>query len=259
MSITNSIFTRAIVRKPGQSFVNGLTSFNLGKPDVELALIQHKAYVEALKTCGLDVVVLEADERYPDSTFVEDTALLTPACAIITNPGAPSRQGETGVIKEVLQDYYTNIEEVKAPGSVDGGDIMMVGSHFYIGLSARTNEEGARQVIAYLEKYGMSGSTVMVGDMLHLKSGIVYLEENTIAATGDFLKMEEFQKFNILEIDEDESYAANCVWVNGKVLVAKGYPKAIKTITGTGYPVIELDVSEFRKLEGGLSCLSLRF
>jgi dimethylargininase len=253
------MFTRAIVRKPGQSLVNGLTSFDLGPPDIELALSQHKAYVEALKTCGLDVVVLEADERHPDSTFVEDTALLTPACAIITSPGAPSRQGETGVIKKVLQGYYNNIEQVNEPGTVDGGDIMMVGSHFYIGLSARTNHEGARQVVAYLEKYGMSGSTVLVGDMLHLKSGITYLEWNTMAATGNFLKMEGFQKFNLLEVEEDESYAANCVWVNGKVLVAKGYPKAMKTIKGAGYPVIELDVSEFRKLEGGLSCLSLRF
>jgi dimethylargininase len=253
------MFTRAIVRKPGQSLVNGLTSSTLGKPNIELALFQHEAYVEALKTCGLEVVVLEADEQYPDSTFVEDTALLTPACAIITNPGAPSRKGETGVIKKALQDYYTNIEAVHEPGTVEGGDIMMVGAHFYIGLSDRTNEEGARQVIACLEKYGMTGSTVSVGEMLHLKSGIVYLEQNTVAATGDFLKMEEFQQFNILEIDDDESYAANCIWVNGNVLVAKGYPKAAKTIAAAGYPVIELDVSEFRKLDGGLSCLSLRF
>lgn len=253
------MFTRAIVRKPGQSLVNGLTSINLGKPIVELALLQHEAYVNALQTCGLEVVVLEADERYPDSTFVEDTALLTPTCAIITNPGAPSRKGETGEIKEVLQDYYTNIEVVQEPGTVEGGDIMMVGSHFYIGLSDRTNEEGARQVIAFLEKYGLSGSTIMMGNMLHLKSGIVYLEENTVAATGDFLKMEEFLKFNILKIDEGEAYAANCIWVNGNVLVAMGYPKTAKTIADAGYPIIELDVSEFRKLEGGLSCLSLRF
>ncbi len=253
------MFKRAIVRRPGQSMVKGLTSFDLGKPSVELALLQHEAYVEALKTCGLGVVVLEADERYPDSTFVEDTALLTPTCAIITNPGALSRKGETGVIKEVLQDYYTNIEVVQEPGTVEGGDIMMVGSHFYIGLSDRTNEEGAKQVIAFLEKYGLSGSTLSVGDMLHLKSGIVYLEHNTVAATGDFLKVEEFQKFNILKIDEDESYAANCIWVNGNVLVAKNFPKTAKTIADAGYPTIELDVSEFRKLEGGLSCLSLRF
>jgi len=253
------MFTRVIVRKPGQSLVKGLSSANLGEPNLELALHQHEAYIDALKTCGLEVVILEADERYPDSTFVEDTALLTPTCAIITNPGAPSRKGETGKIRETLQDYYTNIEVVKEPGTIEGGDIMMVGSHFYIGLSDRTNEEGAQQVITFLEKYGLSGSTVSVGEMLHLKSGIVYLEQDTVAATGDFLKMEEFQKFNILKVDEDEAYAANCVWVNGNVLVAKGYPKTAKMIADADYPIIELDVSEFRKLDGGLSCLSLRF
>jgi len=253
------MFTHAIVRKPGKSMVDGLTGIDLGKPDHELALAQHAAYIAALADCGLQVRILEADESYPDSTFVEDTALLTPACAIITNPGAPTRKGEVAVIKEVLQDYYTEIEQVQEPGTVEGGDIMMVGSHFYIGLSARTNHEGARQVIAFLEKYGLSGSTVTVGEMLHLKSGIVYLEQNTMAVTGSFLHIPEFQRFNLLAVGEDESYAANCIWVNGTVLVAAGYPKALKTIQEAGYAVKVLDMSEFRKLEGGLSCLSLRF
>ena len=135
----------------------------------------------------------------------------------------------------------------------------MVGDHFYIGLSDRTNQEGARQVIAHLEKHGLSGSTIAIEKILHLKTGIAFLEDNTMAATSVYLGIEEFQKFKILRIDADESYAANCIWVNGNVLVAKGYPKAAKTIAGAGYPVIELDVSEFRKLDGGLSCLSLRF
>jgi dimethylargininase len=190
---------------------------------------------------------------------VEDTALLTPACAIITNPGASTRKGEVAEIKRVLQEYYTDIEQVQEPGTVEGGDIMMVGSHFYIGLSARTNQEGARQVIAFLEKYGMSGSTVRVGEMLHLKTGIVYLEQGTMAATGSFLNIPEFQRFSLLAVDEDEGYAANCIWVNGTVLVAAGYPKALQTIQEAGYAVKVLDMSEFRKLDGGLSCLSLRF
>jgi dimethylargininase len=253
------MFTHAIVRKPGRSLVDGLTTSNLGKPDYKLALLQHQAYVDALRSCGLEVLVLEADERYPDSTFIEDTALLTPACAIITNPGAPSRRGETAMIKEVLADYYTNIEEVRPPGTVEGGDIMMVASHVYIGLSDRTNEEGAQQVMACLEKYGMTGSTIAVGDILHLKSGGSYLEKNILVAVSDFLKMEEFRKFDILVVGEDEAYAANSLWVNGKVFVAQGYPKTAEKIADAGYPVIELDVSEFRKLDGGLSCLSLRF
>jgi len=253
------MFKRAIVRKPGKSMVSGITTAGLGKPDHARALIQHEAYVEALRACGLEVIVLPADEHYPDSTFIEDTALLTPKCAIVTNPGALSRRGETAGIIKVLGDHYPVIEKVREPGKVDGGDIMMVGSHYYIGLSARTNKDGARQVIGYLEKHGLTGSTVKMGRILHLKTGVSYIERNNLVGSGLLLESPEFQKFNKLKVEDDESYAANCIWVNDKVLVPWGYPKAKKTIENAGYSTIELDMSEFRKLDGGLSCLSLRF
>ncbi len=253
------MFRRAIVRIPGKSMVNGLTTAESGVPNYELALVQHSEYVKALRECGLEVLVLNADEQFPDSTFIEDVALLTKDCAIITNPGAPSRKGETAEIKEMLKEYFTNIEEIREPGTVEAGDIMMTGSHFYIGLSERTNENGARQVIKYLQKYGMTGSMISLEKVLHLKTGLAYLEKNNLVVCGEFLSIVEFQKFNILKIDNDESYAANCIWVNGRVLIPKGYPKARKIIEGAAYPIIELDVSEFRKLDGGLSCLSLRF
>ncbi len=253
------MFTKAIVRTPGKSMVAGLTTAGLGLPNYDKALVQHREYIRALEKCGIEVLVLEADEEYPDSTFVEDVALLTPNCAIITNPGAPSRRGETAEIKEVVGDFYEAIEEISAPGTVEAGDIMMVGSHFYIGLSERTNANGAQQVIEFLEKYGMSGSVIELKEVLHLKTGAAYLENNNLVAGGEFLTETEFQKFNILPIDEDESYAANCIWVNGTVLVPQGYPKAKRIIEQAGYATIEVDVSEFRKLDGGLSCLSLRF
>lgn len=253
------MFKIGIVRKPGKSMLKGLTTAELGLPDYENALVQHAEYIKVLKECGLEVMVLEEDEKHPDSTFVEDTALLTRECAIITNPGALSRRGEIIKIKNVLKEYYSNIEEVQEPGTVDAGDIMMVGSHFYIGLSERTNEKGAEQVVKYLEKYGMRGSTVNLEEVLHLKTGVSYLERNNLVACGEFISKEEFQGFNILEIDKDESYAANCIWVNDTVLIPRGFPKAKEMIKSEGYAVKEVDVSEFRKLDGGLSCLSLRF
>ncbi|MCK4903926.1 MAG: N(G),N(G)-dimethylarginine dimethylaminohydrolase, partial [Candidatus Marinimicrobia bacterium] len=134
-----------------------------------------------------------------------------------------------------------------------------VGSHYYIGLSKRTNSAGANQIIKTLNKYDMTGSTVTLSDMLHLKSGVVYLENNNLVVTGEFMNKPEFEKFNLIKIDDDESYAANCVWINDIVLIAKGYPKAKQSIEQAGYKTIELDMSEFRKLDGGLSCLSLRF
>ncbi len=253
------MFKKAIVRKPGRSMLKGLTTVALGLPDYEKALLQHAEYIKALKECGLEVIVLEEDEKYPDSTFVEDTALLTKDCAIITNPGARTRRGEIIEIKNVLKEYYSNIEEVQEPGTVEAGDIMMVGSDFYIGLSERTNEKGAQQVVEYLEKYGMRGFTVRLEEVLHLKTGVAYLEQNNLLACGEFLSKEEFKGFNIIEIDKDESYAANCIWVNDTVLIPKGFPKAKEVIKDTEYTIKEIDVSEFRKLDGGLSCLSLRF
>lgn len=252
------MFTKAIVRKPSKSMVNGLTTAGLGAPDYELALAQHQKYIEALKECGLKITILEADENFPDSTFVEDTAILTTECAIITNPGALSRKGEVEVIEETVRKFYQNIEKIEGDGTVDGGDIMMVGKHFYIGLSERTNAEGAEQLTNILEKHGMTASTVSLEKMLHLKSGLSYLEQNNLVISGEFIEKPEFSKFNKLIVDTDEDYAANCVWINGKVLVAKGFPKAKQLIEQAGYKTIVLDMSEYRKIDGGLSCLSLR-
>ena len=253
------MFSNAIVRKPGKSMIKGITRANMGVPDYQNAVRQHEAYVRALEDCGLKVEELKADENFPDSTFVEDTALLTPHCAIITNPGALSRRGEIIGIKEVVEEHFSDIEEIQAPGTVDAGDIMMVGNHYYIGVSERTNLNGAGQVINILNKYGMNGSLIILEKVLHLKTGLAYLENNNLVVCGEFLSNPEFKKFNVIEISETESYAANCVWINDKVLLPKNYPDTRKKIIDAGYSVVEIDVSEFQKLDGGLSCLSLRF
>ena len=253
------MYSKAIVRTPSKNIADGLTTADLGSPNYSLALHQHQEYIEALKECGLDVIVLEAYDNFPDSTFVEDTAVLTTLCAIITNPGAPSRNDETFEMSKVLNRFYTNIETIEDPGTLDAGDVMMVGKHFYIGLSERTNENGANQLISFLKKYGMTAFAIILEKSLHLKTGVSYLENNNIVATGEFLRKSEFQQFNIIEIDDDESYAANCVWINDKVVIPKGFLKAKRKIEEFGYTTRAVDVSEFQKLDGGISCLSLRF
>lgn len=253
------MYKNAIVRTPGKSMVDGITTSSLGKPDYAKALKQHHAYIMALEECGLEVVVLAPLEDYPDSTFVEDVALITPRCAIITNPGAPSRKGETVHIHQILNEFYENIESIPAPGTVEGGDIMKVGSHYFIGISERTNYEGARQLIAILEKYDLGGSTIQLEEYLHLKTGVAYLENRVMVACGELLDQPDLESFTILPIPEEESYAANCIWINGTVLVAQGFPQTSRIVQDAGYPILELDVSEFQKLDGGLSCLSLRF
>ena len=253
------MFTKAIVRTPCRALVNGLSSANLGQPDYHRALLQHADYIEALKECGLRVTVLPADESFPDSTFVEDVALMTPHCAILTNPGAPSRTLETRSMLKTVREFYTNVELIEPPGTVEAGDIMMVGDHYYIGLSERTNQAGAEQMIAVLERYGLHGSIVELAEVLHLKTGLGYLENNNLLACGEFLNKPNFQKHHLLKVDPTEAYAANSVWVNDTVLTPKGFPKTRSLIESAGYKVREVDVSEFEKLDGGLSCLSLRF
>lgn len=253
------MFKYAIVRKPSRSMVDGITEAELGKPDYENACVQHNDYIDALKECGLEVTILPALEEFPDSCFVEDAALMTPHCAILTNPGAKSRRGEVAHIADSVRSFYDHVDEIKSPGFVEAGDIMMVGDHYYIGLSERTNQEGADQLIAVLEKFGMSGSVVTMSEVLHLKTGLGYLEDNNLVACGEFLTKPEFQKYNLMEIDPSDSYSANSVWINGTVLVPKGYSMTSELIKNKGYKVREVDVSEYRKLDGGLSCLSLRF
>ena len=176
-------FNHVIVRRPCKAMVEGITSgLYPGKPDYALALKEHDSYIEALKQCDVDVTVLEADERYPDSCFVEDPALITSKCAIITNPGAASRNGEKNEIIGAIRKFFDDdhIEYIQDPGTLEGGDVMMVGDHFYVGRSARTNEEGIRQLTEILAKYGLTCSEVTLEKVLHLKTGVNYLENNNM-------------------------------------------------------------------------------
>lgn len=255
-------FNNVIVRRPCKAICEGITSApELGQPVYEEALKQHDKYIEALKKCGVEVTVLEADERYPDSCFVEDPALITRKCAIITNPGAESRNGEKNEIIGAIKKFFPDdkIEYIKEPGTLEGGDVMMVGDTFYVGLSARTNAEGIRQLGEILNKYGMECIQVPLEKVLHLKTGVNYIENNNMLVSGEFIDKPEFEKYNKIIIPEEEAYAANCIWMNGTVIVPEGYPAVLKAVQDAGYETLVVDTSEFRKIDGGLSCLSLRF
>lgn len=255
-------FTHAIARLPARSFSQGLTSSNEGEPSFEKALDQHAAYCEALRSCGLTAEVLGPSLEYPDSTFVEDTAILAERVTIITRPGAASRLGEIELIRKTVQSYRAEVMQITAPGSVDGGDVCQADEHFFIGLSARTNVEGARQLSAILRAHGYSSSTVDIrgqSRLLHLKSGIAYLGNSRLVIAPELSAVPEFQAFELIEVPSAELYAANCVHINDHVLIAAGYPQTAKAVDSRGLASLILDVSEFRKMDGGLSCLSLRF
>ena len=251
-------FSSAIVRTPSSSMVNGITTAALGRPDYQLALVQHQAYIDALEFIGLNVTVLPAAEEFPDACFVEDVAVLTNEFAIICNPGADSRRGEKDLILSALTPSYKTIHHIDQ-GYIDGGDVMMVGNHFYVGLSERTNKAGFDQFADLLALHQCTASAVAMQDMLHLKTGLSYLEDGNLLCYGEFNKEHQFDNFNRLPVNESEAYAANSVWVNDTVLVPTGNPNLQAKVGELGYKTVALEMSEFRKLDGGLSCLSLRF
>lgn len=256
------MFTRAIARTPGTNFDEGLTTVSLGTPSFERVLGQHQHYCQALVECGLAVTTLDADLRFPDSTFVEDTAILTERVAILTRPGAESREGEVDAIRDAILSFFPEPLTIEAPGTVDGGDICEAEDHFLIGLSHRTNEEGARQLTRHLASFGYTSSTIDVRPMttiLHLKSGISYIGDNTLVVMEEMAENDQFHDFDLIRASEEESYAANCVRVNGHVLVAACFPKLTAELRAHGFSPLILEMSEFQKMDGGLSCLSLRF
>lgn len=256
------IFSRAIVRPPGRNFADGLTMADLGAPDYETALVQHSAYCEALEQCGLTLVRLAPDNDFPDSTFVEDTAVLTNDVAVITRPGAESRLGETVAIKTELESWYDKLDLVQPPGTIDGGDVCLAGDRFLIGISDRTNLDGAGQLADHFAAAGFSSQFVDITrfpGLLHLKSGISYLGDNRLMVTEPLRNAEFLGGLEPIVVPEGEEYAANCVRINDHVLLPAGNPVISSTLAGLGYHLIELEMSEFRKMDGGLSCLSLRF
>jgi len=255
------MYQNAIVRTPSPSLISGLTSSaHLGKPDYPLALEQHHNYIKALAHCGLEIDILPALTDYPDACFVEDVALLTDKTAILTRPGAHSRQGEVLEIKSSVKAFYKErISRIFEPATLEAGDVLRIKNHFYIGLSQRTNQAGAEQLINLLAKDGYTASTIALKEYLHLKTGVSYLDQEYILVSGELIDHPAFAQFKQIKIDAKEEYAANCIMVNGTVIMPQNFPKTNKAISALGFPIIEVDVSEFRKVDGGLSCLSLRF
>jgi len=270
------MFTNAIVRPPGANYAEGLTTMDLGVPDHARALQQHEAYCETLEQCGLTLTRVEVDERYPDSTFVEDAAVMmrTPARrqtsalatsdtrAILTRPGAFSRAGEVESMAEVLSRFCPELDSIKEPGTLDGGDVCEVEDRFFIGISQRTNEAGAQQLAAWLASHGFASSFVDIRglkNILHLKSGLTYLGDNRLVVIDALADHDEFRAHDLVRVTAGEEYAANCLRVNDRVLVAAGYPGFEGTLRELGYQTIALEMTEFQKMDGGLSCLSLRF
>jgi dimethylargininase len=252
------MFKYAITRLLGENFGSGLTTSKLEAPSYALIRDQHRTYVEALRKLGLEVTVLPVEPAYPDAYFVEDPAIVSSKVAVINRPGAPARQGEEVSLASVLAQYRP-LERIFFPGSVDGGDVLMVGEHFFIGISERTNQVGAEQLGGILTRHGHTFETVPVGEGLHLKSSVNWLGDERLIVTPALADYPGFANYEKLLVEGEEAYAANTLWVNGTLLHPKGFPRTREKLEKLGLPLVELEVSEVRKMDGGLTCMSLRF
>ena len=250
-------FTKAIARRPAMSLGEGQTEAALGNPDMELAGRQHAAYCEALSSCGVEIILLDAAEEYPDSTFVEDVAVIAGSRAVITRPGHPSRLGEIELIEPALSRFLT-IDRIEPPGRIDGGDVLEIDDRILIGLSERTDADGARQLCNFFEQDGFKCGTVSVARGLHLKSDVSYLGNGILLANVSLAGLDEFSGLDVITVAPGEEYCANSIEVNGRILFPSGFPVTLDKLKGRDLEIIEVDMSEFRKMDGGLSCLSLR-
>lgn len=254
-------FKYAIVREPPPNFADGQTTSGLGKPDYELTLAQHAKYCSVLEECGLELLRLPCDSRYPDSCFVEDTAvIIDDEHAVITIPGHAARNGEQHDIAGLLAKHKT-LMWIMEPGTLDGGDVLRMGDLFYIGLSDRTNDVGARQFSDFLRSLGKTPILVPLSGVLHLKTGITSVGDNAVVCIEQFYAAPEFKEIAVkFSLPENEKNGGNCLCLNGSILVPDDCPQLISIFKqDLSSPVIPMPLSEFQKMDGGLSCLSIRF
>lgn len=253
-------FDSALVRAPAQSVVHGLRAHDRGDPTYDGVKAEHDAYVAALRLAGVEVTVLPALEGFPDSTFIEDPALVFTEGAILLRPGAPTRRGEVAAVEPALRTRFDPLLELAGVGSADGGDVLVTARKVLVGLSERTNEAGARALLSCLAKLGRQGEIVATPrDVLHFKTDCSLLDDETVLCTTRIANAEVFGKFKRLIVPQGEEAAANALRVNDVVMVGSQYPRTIDMLDRAGFDVVPLSTRDVGKLDAGLSCMSLRW
>jgi dimethylargininase len=252
-------FNSAIVRTPGRSVVDGLSATPGPAPVFEGVLAEHLSYIAALRSAGVDVTVLDALEPFPDSIFVEDPALVFSQAALLLRPGAPSRRDEARELSATLSARFPKVLPL-SEGFADGGDILVTPGRVLIGLSARTNADGAANLRQLLDSIGIASEVVQVPrGTLHLKTDCSLIDEETVLATETLAKSGVLEGFRILVVPAEERAATNALPVNDVVLTRAGCPRTRELIEKQGLDVVPLPVTEIGKIDAGLSCMSLRW
>ena len=260
MTSRSYTFTHAIARLPSTTIVDGLRAVDSGAPNLSRFRQHHGDYVDALRSTGAVVEVLQPLEQFPDSVFVEDAALCLPEGAVLMRPGAPSRLGEARAIAPHLAKHYEEIHSIEEPGFIEGGDILTTEKEILVGQSARTNAAGIEALRNIVARWGYAVREVSTPDgVLHFKTDCSLLDEEMILATPRLGGSGCFEGYRVIHTAEGEDACANSVRFNDLLLVPAGFPKTAERLASSGYNVRPVANTEAAKLDGGMSCLSLRF
>ena len=224
--------------------------------DIGRAVEQHRQYEVALQSLGCDVVRLPPTPDLPDSIFVEDTAVVLPEIAIITRPGAPSRRSETETTAKALESYRM-VAEIKSPGTVDGGDVLVIGRYIFVGHSKRTNRQGVLQLREIASAYGYHVHSVAVWGCLHLKSAVTQVDSGTVLLNPSWVDVTLFSECEVIEVDSSEPFGANALRVGRDVIYSTAFPLTGRRLTDRGINVHTVEVSELAKAEAGVTCCSI--
>lgn len=260
MSDRSYRFTHAIVRRPADSATTGLRAFDMGTPDIARMRQHHDAYVAALKAEGATVIELPPLMAYPDAQFVEDTALCLREGAVVMRPGAPSRRGEAAEMAPTLRKLYAEVVTVEGPGTIEAGDVLTTETEILVGRSARTNAEGIAELTDLVGHWGYHvRELVTPPGVLHFKTDCSLLDAETILATPRLAAAGGFANYRVIHTAPGEEAAANAIRFNDAVILPDGFPATAEALDKAGYKVVLIGNSECAKLDGGMSCLSLRF
>jgi dimethylargininase len=247
---------RAILRRPSVMMEGGeRTHLDRARIDPVLALAQHAAYATALKAIGAEVILLEGADELPDCAFVEDVALTLPELSVVLNPGAASRQGEVEAVAVVLPGDRPVVR--LAAGTMDGGDVLVVGRRIFTGLSTRTSREGIEALAAAVSTYGYEVNGVPVPGALHLKTAVTALDAETLAINPGWIDAASFAGFRHIVTAQGEPFGANTLTVGGRLLVQAATPRTAERFAAAGFTPHPIEIGEFAKAEAGLTCLSL--
>lgn len=261
MSDRSYRFTHAVTRRPSASITRGLRAVDTGNPDLALMERHHTDYIAALKAAGAEVIELPPLDGYPDSVFVEDTALCLPQGAVIMRPGAPSRLGEAAEMAPVLEGLYSTVRRIAGEDSfIEGGDILVTETEILVGRSARTNAAGVAELAELVADWGHRVRELHTPPgVLHFKTDCSLMDAETVLSTDRLAASGCFAGYRVIPVAAGEEASANAIRYNDSVLFPAGFPRTRDRLVDAGYNVTEIGNSECAKIDGGMSCLSLRF